>query len=189
MTRAERTLVVATDVSQTLAKHSVPCAVIGAIALAIHGYVRDTEDFDLGTATDPFGVLGLVEKELAARYRVELITPDADDPLGGCLNVTGDDFDLVQVVNFDNPFRPGVGAVGRAAVVTATPNILGTLAVADLPHLIALKLYAGGRKNELDVLELLDRNPTLDRVGLVSLCKDLDLDPELRRVLDDDERS
>ncbi len=183
MTRAERTLAVATDVAQTLSKHNVPCAVIGAVALAVHGYVRDTEDFDLATATDPFRVLGLVEKELASRYEVELITPDADDPLGGCLNVSGDDFDLVQIVNFDNPYRPGAGSAGRAAVETATPNVLGPLAVADLPHLVALKLYAGGRKNELDVLELIDRNPTLDREKLETVCKELGLEPELRKVL------
>lgn len=183
MTRAERTLAVATDVAQTLARHNVSCAVIGAVALAVHGYVRDTEDFDIATATDPFRVLGLVEKELAARYAVELITPDADDPLGGCLNVTGDDFDLVQVVNFDNPYRPGAGSAGRAAVETATPNVLGTLAVADLPHLIALKLYAGGRKNELDVLELLDRNPALKRDALAAVCKALGLEAELQKVI------
>jgi len=182
MTRAERTLAVAAEVADVLAKHNVPCAVIGAVALAIHGYVRDTEDFDIATATDPFRTLGAVEKELAGRYRVELITPDAEDPLGGCLNITGDDFDLVQIVNFENPFRPGAGAAGRAAVQTATPNVLGTLAVADLPHLIALKLYAGGRKNELDVLELLDRHPEIDNEALASLCASLGLEGELRAL-------
>lgn len=182
MSRAERTLAVAADVAAVLATHGVASAVIGAVALAVHGYVRDTEDFDIATATDPFRVLGLVEKELASRYRVELITPDADDPLGGCLNITGDDFDLVQIVNFENPLRPGVGAAGRAAVETATPNVLGTLAVADLPHLIALKLYAGGRKNELDVLEVLDRHPELDQEALAELCKTLGLEKELRNL-------
>src|SRR2546430_15763197 len=121
MSRAERTLAVATDVAAVLASHSVPCAVIGAVALAVHGYVRDTEDFDIATATDPFRVLAPIEKELASRYRVELITPDADDPLGGCLNVTGDGFDLVQVVNFEKPFRPGAGPAGPTAAATATP--------------------------------------------------------------------
>ncbi len=174
---------VAADVAGVLAKHGVACAVIGAIAVAVHGYVRDTEDFDLATATDPFRVLPAVERELAARYAVELVTPDAEDPLGGCLNVTGDDFDPLQIVNFDNPLRPGAGAPGRAAVETATPNLLGPLAVVDLPHLIALKLYAGGRKSEMDVLELVDRNPTLDRVELARLCGALGLEAELRRVL------
>jgi len=183
MTRAERTLAVATDIAVTLAKHNVPCAVIGAIALAVHGYVRDTEDFDLATATDPFRVLTRVEKDLADRYHVELITPDADDPLGGCLNVTGDDFDLVQVVNYENPFSPSAGAPGRAAVATAVPNALGTLAVADLPHLVALKLYAGGRKSELDVLELLDRHPELDPSVLTRVCDGLGLEAKLREVL------
>lgn len=41
----------------------------------------------------------------------------------------------------------------------------------DLPHLIALKLYAGGRKSELDVLELLSCNPETDLVAVRQLCE------------------
>jgi hypothetical protein len=47
---------------------------------------------------------------------------------------------------------------------------LGSLAVVDLPHLVALKLYAGGRKSMVDVLELLDRNPDADRARIRDLC-------------------
>lgn len=43
--------------------------------------------------------------------------------------------------------------------------------VVSLPYLIALKLYAGGRKATNDVLELLERNrEQLDLAGLRDVC-------------------
>jgi len=76
------------------------------------------------------------------------------------LTVTGEDFDPVQVVNFLNPLsrrrNPGSEAVrtATAGAVAGSP-----LRLVTLPYLIALKLYAGGYKSRLDVLELLTRNP------------------------------
>jgi hypothetical protein len=85
------------------------------------------------------------------------------------LTVTRDAADPVQVVNYTNPFRSGSGALAESALASAAPEVLGTLAVVDVPHLVALKLYAGGRKSTLDVLELLDRNPDVDR-GRFEIC-------------------
>jgi hypothetical protein len=45
------------------------------------------------------------------------------------------------------------------------PSLLG-LRVARVPELVLLKLDAGGRKSELDILELLDAQPQLDRDAL-----------------------
>jgi hypothetical protein len=44
-------------------------------------------------------------------------------------------------------------------------------------------LYAGGRKSALDILELLDRNPELDRDALRALCATHRLDRQLDAVL------
>jgi hypothetical protein len=61
--------------------------VIGAAALAGHGYVRLTRDIDLA------GNLSLRQlRELSAAlekkgYSVALREPDADDPLGGVLDI------------------------------------------------------------------------------------------------------
>lgn len=62
--------------------------------------------------------------------------------------------------------------MGKAAVETT--KTIQTLAVVDVPHLVALKLYASGRKSELDILELLERHPdALDAVHVV--CEHLQL--------------
>jgi hypothetical protein len=45
-----------------------------------------------------------------------------------------------------------------------------SLKLVPLPHLIALKLYAGGHKSQADIVELLVRNPDLDLNAVRSLC-------------------
>lgn len=57
----------------------------------------------------------------------------------------------------------------REARLAARPG--SALKLVPLPHLIALKLYAGGTKSRADVLELLMRNPELDVVGVRELCR------------------
>jgi hypothetical protein len=52
--REEKTLEVAERVAAILGSRGVPSAVIGAMALAVHGYVRATRDFDLATHVHPF---------------------------------------------------------------------------------------------------------------------------------------
>lgn len=173
---ADRTLVVASEVAALLAARGAKCAVIGAVALAVRGYPRGTEDLDLATITDVFTVLRETTRELLSRgYEAALVLPDADDALGGVLSVAAPGAELVQVVNYLNPWR-GWPLVGKEAIETAEPNVLGGLAVVDVPHLVALKLYAGGNKSRLDVLELLDRNrdslreveEVCERLGLAS---------------------
>jgi hypothetical protein len=183
MTQEERTLTLAAEVSALLAERGVRSAVIGAVALAVRGYARATEDLDLATVTDPFKVLEPVAKELESRgYEIELNLPDRDDPLGGVLTVRGEGADPVQVVNYFNPWN-GWSKVGKQAVETAEDDALPPLAVVTVPHLVALKLYAGGRKSELDILELLARWPAelLDEVRIV--CRGFGLENALDELL------
>jgi len=183
MSRAIRTLHLAGEVAQALATEGASVAVIGALALAAHGYSRRTGDFDLATATDPFTVLRRVRDAFAARgLTVELREPDMEDPLGGVLVVEAPLTSPIEVVNFLNPYAPSRGRIGIAAVKTATPLQEGGLPVVDLPHLVALKLYAGGRKSELDVLEVLARNPAADLAVIRELCERFKLGDEWRRM-------
>jgi hypothetical protein len=55
--RALASLEVARKVVALLAREKLDCAVIGSIALAVHGYVRATRDLDLGVAVLGFRAL------------------------------------------------------------------------------------------------------------------------------------
>lgn len=172
-TRSERTLQAAEEVCAVLESHGVPAVLIGALALAVHRFARFTEDLDLATDTDPFTVLREVAAALRARgFEAELVTPDAEDPLGGVINIRRDDIEPIQVVNFYNPLDRGGGALGADAIRSARPLLLpdSKLPVVDLAHLIALKLYAGGRKSQTDVLELLERNQPLELEHIRDVC-------------------
>ena len=112
--------------------------------------------------------------------------PDAQDPLGGVLTISRADAGPVQIVNLDNSaYAGGHPRLGRIAVTTAEshPDLPTRIRVVRLPVLIALKLYAGGPKSELDVLELLDRNRRLDLEALRTLCANLGLGERLEDLL------
>jgi len=161
----------------------IETALIGAVALAVHGYVRATQDVDLATSVDLWKDLRRAGDELVRQgFTVELYEPDSEDPLGGVLNVRTPGADLIQVVNYFNPWR-GVARVGQEAIETARPVADLALRVVDLPHLIALKLYAGGPKSSSDVLELLARHPDEDLGALGTLCTRLGLESEWAGVL------
>lgn len=180
----EGTLRLAESVLEVLRKDGVEAVVIGAMALAIHGYPRETGDLDLAVAVAPV-VLHRVAETLARKgYDVSVRDPDPQDPLGGVLDVRSPGADLVQVVNFDNPPAGGFPRLVRDAVATASPAITGRpLMVVDPYHLIAFKLYAGGPKSALDILELLDRNPEIETARLHELCRGYRLSEQLDVVL------
>lgn len=174
--RQERTIQVAERIAEVLQQHELQVVVIGAAALAVHLYPRYTEDFDLAINTDPFPRLRRVEEALGREgFDARFEAPDAEDALGGVLRVTGDDFEPIEVVNFYNPW-PGARSctvLAREALREAKLHLSpeSPLRVVSLPHLIALKLYAGGYKSKADVAELLERNRDhLDLAELRDVC-------------------
>ena len=79
----------AEEVAEILESRGVGAVVIGAVALAAHGYVRFTEDLDLGVNTD-LGTLSRVAEALqTAGFEVQVWEPDGADPLGGVVDVRG----------------------------------------------------------------------------------------------------
>ena len=99
--------------------------------------------------------------------------------------MTGNDFDAVQVVNFYNPWAVSTNP-GESSIQSATARIPGyDLPVVDVPHLIALKLYAGGPRNRSDVLELIERNRDVDRSDIRGVCEQFNLIADLDEVLRD----
>jgi hypothetical protein len=155
-------------VAETLRKHGVEAIVIGAIALAAHRYVRYTDDIDLGVNAELATLRALVEKLRGEGYGVELREPDADDPLGGVIDVSGP-AGLVQIINYADRFPAVID--DALAASTLVVHAGSALRIVPVPHLIALKLYAGGFKSKADIVELISRNPELDLNEVRDLCR------------------
>jgi hypothetical protein len=158
----------AEDILRRLREHQVDALVIGAVALAAHRYVRMTEDLDLAVNADVKKLRELTAALRDAGYHAELREPDAEDSLGGVIDVEGD-FGLVQIISYAGKFPAVIEDALREAQLTARPG--SSLKLVPLPHLIALKLYAGGTKSKADAIELLVRNPELDQEALRELCR------------------
>jgi hypothetical protein len=177
----------AARVNQILTDNGELPLVIGAAALAAHGYVRATEDFDLGVAVHPrrLAELAAILAERLDDAEVTVELPQGDDPLGGVIDILrGDEGeDHVQVVNFDNAPAGGFPAVirnARSLPFTFSEGVTGQVIAAE--DLVLLKLYAGGSKSLLDIQELLVRRQ-LDRERLEELARRYGMERELRQVL------
>ena len=148
-------------------------ALIGAVALSAHGYVRATLDLDLGSDTELFKLRELQARLESSGLHTELRTPDAEDSLEiwEHEDAEGEPIDAIEIVNFSNHWRPGMRTPGRDAVRRAQPIAEGSpLRCVQLADLIALKLYSGGANDKVDVVNLLARNPDADLDAIREVC-------------------
>jgi len=175
------------EVSQALTGSGAQPIVIGAVALAAHGYLRATEDVDFGIAVDPKHLehLASVLREALVDVEVTVEMPTPDDPLGGVIDVRrgGEGGDHVQVVNFDN--APGGGFPALVRDARRLPfefpgGVRGYLASAE--DIVFFKLYAGGWRSQRDVRELL-KWAQVDRGRLDELAERYNMQRELAEVL------
>lgn len=142
--------------------------VIGAVALAGHHYVRLTNDLDLGGNLSVDQMRALVPALETMGYSVELREPDADDPLGGVLDIAGN-FGQIQIISFHDRFPAVIhDALQEAPLLVAEGS---ALRIIPLPHLVVLKLYAGGLKSMTDIVEVLSMNKDTDLDAIDALCK------------------
>ncbi|MGB0578728.1 MAG: hypothetical protein ACPGVU_03405 [Limisphaerales bacterium] len=181
MSHPETLLDTAESVLEVLREFQTDAVVIGAVALAAHHYVRFTEDLDLAMNADQPTFRNIAEALRGKGFEVELREPDSNDPLSGVIDVRSSD-GLIQLVNFGQTFP----AVITDAVKEATMQVReeSPLRVAPLPHLVALKIYAGGLKSKADVVELLKRNTDADLNEIRTLCEKYRL-PDVQPILDE----
>ena len=85
----------------------------------------------------------------------------------GVTDVSGS-FGLVQIVSFSGRFPAVIEDAVRLATLVVRED--SPLKIVPIPHLIALKLYAGGHKSKADIIELLARNPDLELDEVRSVC-------------------
>ncbi len=164
----ERLLKDAETVVVILKQHQVEAVVIGATALAAYNYVRQTEDIDLGVNADMPTLHAVVEALKETGFHAEFREPDADDPLGGVIDITSS-AGLLQVISYSGRFPAVIDDAVRDAELVVRPG--SPLHIVPVPQLIALKLYAGGRKSEADIVELLIRNPDIDVDEVRKVCR------------------
>lgn len=85
------------------------------------------------------------------------------------INVSGP-FGLVQIFSFEGRFPAVVrDALEEDHILFIRPG--SRLRIMPIPHLVALKLYAGDHKSRADILELLRRNPEQDLEAVRKLCR------------------
>ena len=156
------------DVSALLERHRIRHAIIGAMALAVHGVTRSSEDVDV-LVTDH----GCLEADawqalVADGVDVDLRRGDADDPLAGVVRLRSRETQIDVIV--------GRGEWQNDVLTRARPATLrGTaIPVVTAADLVLLKLYAGGPQDAWDVDQLLDAIPTIEDAvtdGLQALPK------------------
>lgn len=78
---------VAERIAAILGESKLPVVVIGAIALAAHRYPRFTEDIDLGILASQSAMQSVTNSLRTEGFDVEFHKPDAEDPLGGVIDV------------------------------------------------------------------------------------------------------
>lgn len=182
--KAQKTLDVAVRVSALLQQNHIKCMVIGAAALAVHGYARQSVDLDLATYIHPFEKFKEIAEILRQEgYTVEFFTPDSDDPLGGVMNITGSDFEPVQIVNFFNPLnrRQIHRLVGEA--LAEIKGVNSKLCVISPELLVALKLFAGDSQSLSDISKLIEVNSDIDHAKIAELANIAGLEKEWQRIL------
>ena len=133
-----------------LAEASSPAALIGGVALAVHGVTRYTEDADL-LSVDP-AILEDSFWEILRKQgtRVEVRRGDFDDPLLGVVRLTEAGEKPVDVVVGRSSWHPEVLSRRRRLHVGGED-----LPVADAADLVLLKLEAAGPQDLLDIRLLL----------------------------------
>lgn len=132
-----------------LEERGVPSCLIGAAALAVHGYARYSADIDLLVAD---------RRVLAIDFWQGCAAPEirraaADDPLLGVVRWDRPD-PLDIVVNDDY--------ASRYALRTAEPSLGAPVRVASPTALVLLKLEAGGPLDAHDVLAFVQVQRALD---------------------------
>ncbi len=121
-----------------------PNALIGALAVAAHGYIRATDHIDFVSPADP--------KEIQARLAKAGIASKTrrGDALEG--DIPSVVYGRAEGIRFDVLFPPVPIDWSRTVILPLTKD--SRLRVVDLDTLVRLKLRAGGPQDLIDVVHL-----------------------------------
>lgn len=137
-------------VADLLRGRRTPFAVVGAVAMAVHGVSRATRDLDLLAVERACLTPSYWEPLVVAGVAVTIHPGDDDDPLAGVVRLQAGSEPPVDVLVGKSPWQLGI-------LARASDTDLGGVAapVARRADLILLKLYAGGPQDAWDIEQLL----------------------------------
>jgi hypothetical protein len=128
-----------------------PSALIGALAVAAHGYVRATDDLDFVSSADPKDIQKHLRSHgIAARIR-------RGDILEG--DVPSVVYGEADAIRFDVLFPPV--PVDWSRTITLELDSGSRFRVVDLDTLVRLKLRAAGPQDLIDVVHLVRLHPEI----------------------------
>jgi hypothetical protein len=136
------------ELARRLEAAQVSFCVIGAAALAAHGYARASDDIDLLTLETR-----VLEPGFWNGAPVKIRKGDWDDPLAGSVLWPG----AIQ-----HDVIVGRGHAAREALRDAVQNDRLGARVATPLSIVLLKLEAGGAQDLYDILALMDRRRVID---------------------------
>lgn len=138
------------DVIAVLRRHSIDYAVIGAMAAAVHGVIRASQDADIVVSLAVRDVRQVQRAFLEAGFSVQLRRGDSDDPIQAVLELEDGFENRVDVLVGIKGL--GKGTFDRAVEVTFSGESLRVVSREDF---IAMKLYAGGPQDLSDAKQVL----------------------------------
>lgn len=141
------------EVSERLDRLSIAHAVIGALALSVHGVVRASNDIDI-LVTDVRCLDPSTWSGADFATTIEVRRGDADDPLAGLVRLTPAHGTRIDIVIGRGQWQEEILRRSRRAQVFGAS--IPVVAPADF---VLLKLYAGGPQDAWDVDQLLDALP------------------------------
>jgi len=133
-----------------------PNALVGALAVAAHGYVRATDDVDFACPADPKDIQVRLSRAgiMSGIRRGDVLERDIRSVVYG----------TIDGIRFDILFPPVPIDWSRTVLLPLAQG--SRLRVVDLDGLIRLKLRAGGPQDLIDVVHLVRRHPEMQAKAL-----------------------
>jgi hypothetical protein len=135
------------DVASVLTTHGIDYAVIGALAVAVHGVVRASVDADAVVAAAVPQLRELKSKLIAGNLSVDFRTGGVDDPIDAMMIVTdryGNRVDLLAGIQGLD------GGVYQRSITLQPSGMPTALKIVGREDLIAMKVAAGSPKDLMD---------------------------------------
>jgi len=168
-------------------KNKASLALIGGYAAIFFGAERTTLDVDLffhSTAEYPgSSFFNFLKEYLPDRFKLRFIeaTKDPTDPLKHDLVVIDDskgDYPRIDILLLR--YKWELEGINEVKPIDKLP-----VPLFPLPYLVAMKLLAGGRKDELDILDLLQAATKSEIDKIKKLAKKVRKDKNLQKLLNE----